>query len=164
MESLKSGFSEACTTEKVENEVISQLSRKQIVRLRKNAEDRDVKVEADVERIIARGQPSDVSDMVGEIWKEIKERTKKNQEEEQAQLVSRNIEWSYKIRGSKTVFDPRKKAKIEIGCSKDAPIVKVYIRDRKEQFNLDLKAKMGRGQRTGEQITLKRKVKGVEEG
>ena len=166
VESLKRGFSEACTTGKVENEVISQLSNKQIVRLRRKAEDSDVKleVEADVERIIVRGQPTEVSSMVGEIWKEINERTKKNKEEEQVQLVSRNIEWSYKIRGSKMVFNPREKAKIEIACSKDAPTVKVYICDRKEQFILDLKAKTGRGQRTNEQITLKRKVKGVEEG
>ena len=164
VESLKRGFSEACTTEKVENEVISQLSHKQIVGLRRKAEDRDVKleVEADVERIIVRGQPTDVSSMVGEICKEINERTKKNKEEEQAQLVSRNIEWSYKIRGSKMVFDPRAKAKIEIACSKDASTVRINLRG--EQFILDLKAKTGRGQRTGEQIALKRKVKGVEEG
>ena len=164
VESLERSFSEACTTEKVENEVVSQLSHKQIVRLRRKAEDRDVKleVEADVNRIVSRGQPSDVSCMVGEIWKEISKRTKKNQEEEQAQLVSSNIEWSYKIRGSKKVFDPRAKAKIEIASSKAAPTVRVSLRG--EKFILDLKSKTGRGQRTGEQITLKRKVKGVEEG
>ena len=164
IESLKRGLFEACTTDNVENEVVSQLSHKQIVRLRRNAEDRDVKleVEADVDRIVVRGQPTDVSGMVGEIWKEINERMKKNQEVEQAQLVSTNIEWSYKTRGSKMVFDPRTKAKIEIAYCKDAPTVKVSLSG--EQFILDLKAKSGRGQRTGEQITLKRKVKGAEEG
>ena len=162
--SLKRGFSEACNTDKVENEVISQLSHKQIVRLQRKAEDRDVKleVEVDVDRIVVRGQPTDVSGMVGEIWKEINERMKKNQEVEQAQLVSRNIEWSYKTRGSKMVFDPRSKAKIEIAYWKDAPTVKVSLHG--ERFILDLKAKSGRGQRTGEQITLKRKVKEAEEG
>ena len=164
IESLKRSFAEACATDKVENEGVSQLSHKQIVRLRRNAEDRDVKleVEADVDRIVVRGQPTDVSSMVGKIWKEINERTKKNQEVEQAQLVSRNIEWSYKIRGSKMVFDSRTKAKIEIASCKDAPTVKVSLSG--ERFILDLKAKSGRGQRTGEQITLKRKVKGAEEG
>ena len=164
IDSLKRGFSEACTTDKVENEVVSKLSHKQIIRLRRKAEDRDVKleVEADVDRIVVRGQPHDVSGMVGEIWKEINERTKKNKEEEQAQLVSRNIEWSYKTRGTKMVFDPRAKAKIEIAYCKDAPTVRVSLRG--EKFILDLKAKSGRGQRTGEQITLKRKVKGAEEG
>ena len=73
VESLRKGFSEACATEKVEHEVVSQLSHKQIVSLRRKAEDRDVKlvVEADVDRIVVRGQPTDVSGIVGEIWKEI---------------------------------------------------------------------------------------------
>ena len=164
VESLKKGISEACTTEKVENEVISQLSHKQIVSLRRKAEGRDVKlvVEADVDRIVVRGQPAEVSSMVGEIWKEISERTKKNQEEEQAQLVSRNIEWSYEIHGSKMVFGRKANAKIEMACSKDEPRVQVSLRG--DQFVIDLKAKTGSGQRSGEQITLTRKVKGAEEG
>ena len=164
VESLKKGFSEACTTEKVESEVVSQLSHKQIVSLRRKAEDRDIKlvVEADVDRIVVRGQTTEVSRMVGEIWKEIGERTKKIQEEERAQLVSRNIEWSYKIHGSKLVFGRKANAKIEMASSKDEPRVLVPLRG--ERFVVDLKAKTGRGQRTGEQITLKREVKGAEEG
>ena len=164
VESLKKGFSEACTTEKVESEVISQLSHKQIVDLRRKAEDRDVKlvVEADVKRIVVRGQPVEVSGMVGEIWKEISERTRKTQEEEQAQLVARNIQWSYEMHGSKMVFSRKTNAKIEMACSKDEPRVQVSLRG--EQFVIDLKAKTGRGTRTGDQITLTRKVKGAEEG
>ena len=164
VESLKKGFSEACTTQKVESEVISQLSHKQIVDLRRKAEGRDVKlvVEADVKRIVVRGQPVEVSGMVGEIWKEISERTKKNQEEEQAQLVARNVQWSYEIHGSKMVFGRKANAKIEMACSKDDPRVQVSLRG--EQFVIDLKAKTGRGARTGDQITLTRKVKGAEEG
>ena len=163
-ESLKKGFSEACITEKVEREVISQLSNKQIVSLRRKAEDRDVKlvVEADAKRIVVRGQPVEVSDMVGEIWKEIGERTRKTQKEVQAQLVARNIQWSYKIHGSKMAFCRKTNAKIEMACSKDEPRVQVSLRG--DQFVIDLKAKTGRGQRTGEQITLTRKVKGTEEG
>ena len=162
VESLRKGFSEACKTEKVEHEVVSQLSHNQIVSLRRKAEDRDVKlvVEADVDRIVVRGQPTDVSGMVGEIWKEINERTKKNQEVEQARLVPRNIEWSYEIHGSKMVFDRKTNAKIEMASSKDEPRVQVSLRG--EQFVIDLEAKIGLGQRTGEQITLKRKVKGSE--
>ena len=164
VQSLKKGFSEACTSHKIENEVISQLSHKQIVSLKRKAEDRDVKleVEADVDRIVVRGQPTEVSRMVGEIWKEINEMTKKNKEEEQAQRVSRNIEWSYEILGSKMVFGRETNTKIEIACSKDEPRVHVSLHG--EQFVIDLKAKTGLGQRTGEQITLTRKVKGAEEG
>ena len=164
VESLKKGFSEACTTQNVTNEAISQLSRKQIDSLRRKAEDRDVKleVEADANCIVVQGQPTEVSAMIGEIWKEICERTKKTQENEQAQLVSRNIEWSCEMRGTSMAFGRKANAKIEMACSKDEPRVHVSLRG--EQFVIDLKAKTGRGQRTGEQITLKRKVKGAEEG
>ena len=164
VESLKKGFSEACATDKVENKVVSQLSHKQIVSLSRKAEEREVKlaVEADADRIVVRGQPTEVSSMVREIWKEISRRAKKNQEEEQARLVSRNIEWSYEIHGSKMNFDRKANAKIEMACCKDEPTVQVSLRG--EQFVIDLKAKTGRGQRTGEQITLKKKMKGVEEG
>ena len=164
VESLKKGFSEACTTEKVEHKVISQLSHKQIVNLSRRAEDRDVKlvVEAAVDRIVVRGQPTDVSGMVGEIWKEISERINKNQEEEQAQLVSRNVEWSYEIHGSEMLFDLKTNAMIEMACSKHEPTVEVPLRG--EQFVVDLRAKSGRGKRSGIQTTLKRKLKGAEEG
>lgn len=164
VDSLKKGFCEACTTEKVENEVISQLSHKQINILKRKAEDRDVKlvVEADVDRIVVRGEPTEVSRMVGEIWREISERTKKKQEEEQAQLVSKNIEWSYEIHGAKMYFAKKANAKIELAYSKEEAKVQVSLRG--DQFGIDLKANTGRGQKTGEQITLTRKVKGAEEG
>ena len=164
VESLKKGFSEACATGKVENKLVSQLSQKQIVSLSRKAEERDVKlaVESDADRIVVRGQPTEVSSMVREIWKEIGRRVKKNQEEEQVQLVSKNIAWSYEIHGSKLNFSRKANAKIEMACCKDEPTVQVSLRG--EQFVIDLKAKTGRGQQTGEQITLKKKMKGVEEG
>ena len=99
--------------------------------------------------------------MVGEIWKEINERTKKNHEEEQAQLVSRNIEWSYEIHGSKVAFGRKANAKIETAWSKNEPRVQVSLHG--EQFVIDLKAKTGCRTRTGEQITLARNVKGAED-
>ena len=74
--------------------------------------------------------------------------------------MPRNIEWSYEIHGNKMVFDRKTNAKIEMACSKDEPRVQVSFRE--EQFVIDLKAKTGLRQRTGEQITLKRKVKGSE--
>ena len=144
--------------------MVSQLSHKQVVSLRRKAEDRNVElaVEADVDRIIVRGQQTEVSGMVREIWKEIRKRTKKNQEEDQVQLVSRNIEWSYGIHGSKMNFGQKNNAKIEMACSKDEPRVQVSLCG--DQFVVNLKAKTGHGQRTGAQITLTRKVKGAERG
>ena len=164
VESLKKGFSDACTTEKVENEIVSQLSDKQKDILRKKAKDRDVKIEIedDVDRIVVRGGPTEVSGIVGEIWKEINERTKKKQEEEQAKLVSKNIEWSYEIQGIQMAFAPKANARIELAHSKDEHTVQVSLRG--DKFVIDLKINSGRGQTSGEQITLKRKVKGADEG
>ena len=164
VESLKKGFSDACTMEKVESEIVSQLSDKQKDILRKKAKDRDVQleVEDDVDRIVVRGGPTEVSGMVGEIWKEISERTKKKQEEEQAKLVSKNVEWTYEIQGTKMVFAPKANAKIELAHSKDEHTVQVSLRG--DMFVIDLKRNSGSGQTSGEQITLTRKVKGADEG
>ena len=164
VESLKKGFSDACTIKEVECDVVSQLSDKQKDILRKKAKDRDVKleIEDDVDRIVVRGGPTEVSEIVGEIWKEISERTKKKQEEEQAKLVSKNVEWSYEIRGTKMVFAPKANAKIELAHSKDEHTVQVSLRG--DEFVIDLKRNSGRGKTSGEQITLTRKVKGADEG
>ena len=164
MESLKKGFSDACTMEKVESEIVSQLSDKQRDILRKKAKDRDVKleIEDDVDRIVVRGGPAEVTEMVGEIWKEISERKKKKQEEEQAKLLSKNVEWSYEIRGTKVVFASKENAKIELAHSKDDHTVQVSLRG--DKFVIDLKRNSGLGQTSGEQITLIRKVKGADEG
>ena len=164
VESLKKGFSDACTMEKVESEIVSQLSDKQKDILRKKAKDRDVKleIEDDVDRIVVRGGPTEVSGMVGDIWKEISERTKKKQEEEQAKLVSKNIEWSYEIQGIQMAFAPKANAKIELAHSKDEHTVQVSLRG--DKFVIDLNKNSGRGQMSAEQITLTRKVKGADEG
>ena len=164
VESLKKGFSDACTTEKVESDVVSQLSDKQKDILRKKAKNRDVKleIEDDVDRFVVRGGPTEVSRIVGEIWKEINERTKKKKDEEQVKLVSKNIEWSYEIRGIKMAFAPKANAKIELAHSKDENTVQVSLPG--EKFVIDLKRNSGRGQTSGDQITLTRKVKGADEG
>ena len=64
VESLKKGFSDAFTMEKVETDVASQLFDKQKDILRKEAKDRDVKleIEDDVDRIVVRGGPTEVAD------------------------------------------------------------------------------------------------------
>ena len=164
VDALRKGFSEACTTQKVENETVSKLSQKQINTLSRKAKDRDVKleIEADVDRIVVRGEPTEVTGMVGEIWSEINERNKKIQEMEQAMMVSKNIEWSYEIHGQKMAFVQKINAKIEMAHSKNQPTVQVSLRG--DEFVIDLKAKTGRGRRNGETITLSRKIKGAEDG
>ena len=164
VESLKKGFSDACTIKEVECDVVSQLSDKQKDILRKKAKDCDVKleIEGDADRIVVCGGPTEVAGMVGEIWKEINERMKKKQEEEQAKLLSKNVEWSYEIQGIKIEFAPKANAKIELAHSRDEHTVQVSL--RAEKFVIDLKGNSGRGQTSGEQITLTRKVKGADEG
>ena len=164
VESLKKGFSDACTIEEVECDVVSQLSDKQEDILRRKAKDCDVKleIEGDADRIVVCGGPTEVAGIVGEIWKEINERMKKKQEKEQAKLLSKNVEWSYEIQGIKIEFAPKANAKIELAHSRDEHTVQVSL--RAEKFVIDLKGNSGRGQTSGEQITLTRKVKGADEG
>lgn len=164
VDALKFGFSEACTTQKVENESISQLSEKQIDFLRKKANTRDVRldVEIEVDRIVVRGEPTEVTGMVGEIWQEINERNKKIKEEQQARLVSENIEWSYEAQGVRMVFDSITSAKLEMANVKGEASVRVSL--RADEFDINLTVKTGKGRKNGETITIHRKVKGTQEG
>ena len=161
---LKKRFSDACVTQKVENETVSKLSPKQINNLRRKAKERDVKleIEVDVDRIVVKGGPVEVPGMVGEIWQEINERNKKIQEEEQAMMVSKSVEWSYEIQGGKMVFSPKANGKLEMAHIKEQPTVQISLLG--DKFDINLKNKTGRGQQSGKTITLIRKVKGAEEG
>ena len=100
--------------------------------------------------------------MVGEIWRELNERNEKIQEEQQALLVSKNVEWGYKIHGAKMMFAPKNNAKIEMAYIKEQSTVQISL--RADEFVIDVKAKTGRGRRSRETITLSRKLKGAEEG
>ena len=164
VDSLKSGFSEACTTQKVENEAVNQLSHRQIDSLRKIASNHDVRldIEANIDRIVVRGEPTEVTGMVGEIWYKINERNKKIKEEQQALLISKNIEWSYEIQGTKMVFGSKTNAKLEMAHVKSEAFVRVSL--RADEFYINLKAKNGQGRQNGETITIHRKVKGSDEG
>ena len=164
VDALKKRFSESCTTQKVENETVSKLSPKQVNTLRKKAKERDVRleIEVDVDRIVVKGGPVEVPGMVGEIWEEINQRNKKIQEEEQAMMVSKSVEWSYERQGKKMVFSPKANGKLEMAHIKEQPTVQISLPG--DKFNINVKNKTGRGQQNGETITLFRKVKGAEEG
>ena len=157
---LKFGFSKACTSQKVQNESISQLSQKQIDFLRKKANARDVRldVEVEVDRIVVRGEQKEVKGMVGEIWQEINKRNKKIKE----QLVSENIEWSYEAQGVRMVFDSKTSTKLEMANVKGETSLRVSL--RADEFDINLKLKTGKGRKDGETITIHRKVKGTQEG
>ena len=142
---LKKRFSEACTTQKLENETVSKLSPKQINKLRRKAKELDVKleIEVDVDRVVVKGGPVEVPGMVGEIWQEINERNKKIQEEEQAMMVSKSVEWSYEIQDRKMVFSPKANGKLEMAYIKEQPTVKISLLG--DKFDINLKNKTGRG-------------------
>ena len=163
-DALKVGFSEACTTQKVENESVSQLSQEQIDLLKNIANARDVRldVEIEVDRIVVRGEPTEVTGMVGEIWQEINERNKKIKEEQQARLVSENFEWSYESQGVRMVFDSKTSAKLEMANVKGEASVTFSL--RADEFDINLKVKTGKGRKNGETIKIHRKVKGIQEG
>ena len=164
VDALKKRFSESCATQKVENQTVSKLSPKQVNTLRKKAKERDVRleIEVDVDRIVVKGGLVEVPGMVGEIWEEINQRNKKIQEEEQAMIVSKNVEWSYEIYGTKKVFSPKANGKLEMALVREQPQVQVSLPS--DKFVIDVTAKTGCGQRNGEAITLFRKVKGADEG
>ena len=69
LETMKTGFSEACTTQVISNECVSQLSDRQLTFLVQNSKKRDVqlKIEPPKNRIEVHGEAKDVTVMIREI-------------------------------------------------------------------------------------------------
>ena len=164
LESLKSGFSEACTCQVISNECVSQLSDKQVTFLVQNSKKRDVelKIEPSRNRIEVRGEAKDVTVMIGEIWRELNERLKRARAREHAKLLSGHVEWCYVLYGKTTRFSSTKNAKIEEAYNKKWLSVTVDIRG--DKFQLDFKNNTGIGSLSGERVTINRKVLGPTEG
>ena len=164
VESLKKGFSKACTTQKIKNETFRKLTRKQINMLRRKAQQRDVRleIEDDVDCIVVRGDPLEVLGMVGKIWHTIYWKNKKIQEDEQAIMVSKNVQWSYEIHGKKKLFSPKTNGKLEMAYSKKQSTIRISL--QADDFVMNLQAKTGHGMRNGETIKISRKARGAEEG
>ena len=165
VESLKKGFSKACTTQKVKNETVRKLTQKQFNNLRRKAQRRDVRllrIEDDMDCIVVRGDPLKVAGMVGKIWHTIYRKNKKIQEDKQAIVVSKNIQWSCEIHGKKKVFSPKTNGKLEMAYSKEQSTVQISLQG--DNFVIYLKDKTGHGMQNGEIITLFRKIKEAEEG
>jgi len=160
LDSLKKGFSEACTSQVISNECVSQLSDKQVSRLLQNSNRRDVelKLERLKNRIKVRGEAKDVTVMIGEIWPELNNARAR----EHAKLLSSHVEWRYVLYGKTSRFSSTKNAKIEEAYSKQCLSVTVDVRG--DTFRLDLKNNTGIGSLSGERITINRKVLGPNEG
>lgn len=146
VESLKKGFSKACTTQRVKNETVRKLTQKQI----------------NIVSIVVRGDPLEVAGMVGKIWHTIYRKNKKIQEDKRAIVVSKNIQWSCEIHGKKKVFSPKTNGKLEMAYSKEQSTVQISLQG--DNFVIFLKDKTGHDMQNGEIITLFRKIKEAEEG
>ena len=164
VEILKKGFSKACTSQKIKNETVRKLTRKQINNLRRKARQRDLslEIEDDVDCIVVRGDPLEVLGMVGKIWHTIYWKNKKIQEDEQAMTVSKNVQWSYEIHGKKKLLGTKTNGKLEMAHSKKQSTIRISL--QADDFVMNLQAKTGHGMRNGETIKLSRKARGAEEG
>ena len=164
LQSLKTGLSEACTSQVIRNDCVSRLSDRQISVLLQNSKQRDVelKVEAAVNQIDIRGDANDVTVMIGEIWRELNEREKRKRDREHAKLLAGHVEWRYVLFGKSYRFSATKNVKIEEAYSKNCRSVTVGIRG--DTFTLRFKNNTGTGSLSGERITISRNVLGPTEG
>jgi len=159
---LKKIFSSACVTKKVDNEGISCLPQMQISQLQSEASkfDMELTIDNSLKCITVRGYPADMPDMVSKITDKITKaikQEKQKQDDDNAQMISNLVEWSYTVRGKKKTFDKKTNAQLETAHNKKASTVQVFIEG--QTFDVDLKAKTGCGQRSGEQITVTRTPK-----
>ena len=119
----------------------------------------EVEVEAKVNRVIVRGDPNDVSTLVGEIWTELNDRKDKERTKEQVKLVSKNVQWHYEMHGTCMPFDKKTNVELEKAQSEDKRSVTVALQG--EIYLINLTSKTGAGQKTGNQIKVNRKVLGA---
>lgn len=105
IDTLKQEITEAFTRQTVNQQIISELSRKQISDLRKYAKARDVKLEVHsaTSRIVVHGEHSLVAEMVGEIWRRLNDTWEQKRAAECAKLSSKPIQLS--VAGLSCAYD-----------------------------------------------------------
>ena len=162
MGELKALFSRACITKKVDLEGIASLSETQVNQLKLEADQCDMEITIDktLQSINLRGSSADFPDMVTKITDEINKgikKEKKEKEDDNANLVSSVVEWSYTLNdGRKQVFDKTTNANLEMARSKHESTKTVLVNGK--QFLIDLKSETGRWR--GKRMKITRTVKG----
>ena len=162
MGELKALFSRACITKKVDLEGIGSLSEIQVNQLKLEADkcDMEITIDKTLQSINLRGFSADFPDMVTKITDEINKgikKEKKKQEDDNANLVSSVVEWSYTLNdGRKQVFDKTTNANLEMARSKHESTKTVLVNGK--QFVIDLKSEAGRWR--GRRMKITRTVKG----
>ena len=162
MGELKALFSRACITKKVDLEGIASLSETQVNQFKLEADQCDMEITIDktLQSINLRGSSADFPDMVTKITDEINKgikKEKKEKEDDNANLVSSVVEWSYTLNdGRKQVFDKTTNANLEMARSKHESTKTVLVNGK--QFVIDLKSETGRWR--GKRMKITRTVKG----
>ena len=162
MGELKALFSRACITKKVDLEGIGSLSEIQVNQLKLEADNCDMEITIDktLQSINLRGFSADFPDMATKITDEISKgikKEKKKQEDDNANLVSSVVEWSYTLNdGRKQVFDKTTNANLEMARSKHESTKTVLVNGK--EFVIDLKSETGRWR--GKRMKITRTVKG----
>lgn len=110
IDTLKQGITEAFTCQTVHHQSVSQLSRKQISDLKKYAKLRDVRLEVHsaMNRIAALGEHSVVAEMVGEIWRQLNERTEQERAAERSKLSSKSVQRKMPLLASQLLLKKKK--------------------------------------------------------
>ena len=159
---LKALFSRACITKKVDLEGIGSLSEIQVNQLKLEADkcDMEITIDKTLQSINLRGFSADFPDMVTKITDEINKgikKEKKKQEDDNANLVSSVVEWSYTLNdGRKQVFDKTTNANLEMARSKHESTKTVLVNGK--QFLIDLQSETGHCR--GKRMKITRTVKG----
>ena len=162
MAELKAFFSRECITKKIDLEGIGSLSEIQVNQLKLEADkcDMEITIDKTLQSIKLRGSSADFPDMVTKITDEINKgikKEKKNQEDDNANLVSSVVEWSYTLNdGRKQVFDKTTNANLEMARSKHESTKTVLVNGK--QFVIDLKSETGHWR--GKRMKITRTVKG----
>jgi hypothetical protein len=157
---LSKGLTETCKTQKVENKDVCKLSERQRKKLTTKARQLDVTIKfADrIQRIIVRGDPEDVSVIINDIWEEIQERSKKENDSEQAKMLYKTIKWQYESHGIIHFFNKSSNAVIEKAhANKDT---RVTVEVECENYLIVFAQSTGTGLSTAQIISVARTTVG----
>jgi ABC-type molybdate transport system ATPase subunit len=148
----------------VENKDVSKLSERQRKKLTTKARKLDVtiKFEDRIQRIVVRGDPDDVSVIINDIWEEIQERSKKENDSEQAKVLYKTIKWQYESHGISHFFNKSSNAVIEKAhANKDT---RVTVEVEGENYIIIFAQSTGTGLSSGQTISVTRTTVGSSAG
>ena len=157
---LTKGLSEACSTQKVENEAVSKLSDRQCKLLTKKARELDVTIKFDtrMQRVVVRGDPIDVTTIINDIWEEVQKRIKKDKDNEQANVLYKTVRWKYELHGTTRCFSKLSNALIENAHANNKSRATVELEG--DKFVIILASYTGTGTTSGQIISVSRTTVG----